>query len=648
MNYIVIYAWEGTSHKLTDYLTKIGSHFYLESIHNCVLRFVQYFDTVCKKTSRLTVGQTFIVLSDAVEVMVDTDTSLSYAIVRVLDQRYMIIFFGLPKLLIETQINYHQWMWSKQNWILLPNLKNDPQYYFKLKFKQFRRIVPDQIKSLRFDTPDRYLHSDLMFKLFVDTHYPITIYDQQGQVILGQNLIDDHYLETSNPLDLTMQYYVSCNELISHKTQPIVRVSIGVYDKDIFLFSDHMIFRIAPIILPPNCLGSETVYLSKMQGVQNNLSFVRDVSKIMKQENKKIVIIKNQGISMYHRWVQDILKFAYVTDGQLTNYIIMKGPHFSHQSTSRNGIAYIYDYFKDYPLYDLFIEKDKNLDAFGNIQVIPPILPDYPLGRIIYGVSTEGMQDNISYNLVDLLESQQVQKPLSIETGWLNVGHVDEIVAFVPDRSHKHGFRVLIASTDQFYHLISQCDPETVIFEHPDHYYIFNTTPSDIKQRFSRKYDDQQTTRQCVYKTQLRVKTLLSWTEMIEDNRAYQRKLDGIKNKLMVELNLTEDDIYQVPIYYWPKSISLRAKSILPNLINNLYVDQFMLVPKPFGPKVGNRDLFEQYFASLIPSSVRIYFVENWDCYYLLEGDINCGMNVKRRPFTQPWWGHMPSNSYNI
>jgi protein-arginine deiminase len=140
----------------------------------------------------------------------------------------------------------------------------------------------------------------------------------------------------------------------------------------------------------------------------------------------------------------------------------------------------------------------------------------------------------------------------------------------------------------------------------------------------------------------------LEWPELLLDNYQYQEILDNNKHILLKELQLKKTDIYEVPICFWPKSISDRAKSIIPNMVNSLYTNQFMLVPKPFGPNVGKQDLFEEYFVSIIPKNIRIYFINNWDSYYLLDGDIHCGTNVKRTPFKRKWWSHMPSSSYDI
>jgi protein-arginine deiminase len=135
---------------------------------------------------------------------------------------------------------------------------------------------------------------------------------------------------------------------------------------------------------------------------------------------------------------------------------------------------------------------------------------------------------------------------------------------------------------------------------------------------------------------------------MIKANIEYQEKLDNVKSILMNELKLENNDFYEIPLYYWPKSLSKRAKSIIPNMINNLFLGKFMLIPKPFGPQRNGEDVFEEYFRSQVPLNLRLYFIKNWDSYYLLEGDINCGTNTKRLPFKKNWWIIKPEGAYNI
>jgi protein-arginine deiminase len=81
------------------------------------------------------------------------------------------------------------------------------------------------------------------------------------------------------------------------------------------------------------------------------------------------------------------------------------------------------------------------MDWMGNLEVTHP-MPGYPLGRIYYGKSTA---TTFSPTIVKFLEAQELQKPFSINTEWLVIQHVDEIVNFVVDKDGKP--KMIVAST---------------------------------------------------------------------------------------------------------------------------------------------------------------------------------------------------------
>ncbi len=678
MEYRIIYLRPSSSRKITDYLLDflVGRDFTFRilSCRNCSVTRINYLDLMCEKTIKTVLSTDYIVdKNNAFSVV--TDSNYSYLIVSTPkgERRLMIVFYLLPNLVfqVDRKMNYRQWVWGQTtpNLILLPNLKNDPLHYVKIKLKEFKTLAETQMKNYRSDQSDQsiIIHPDINLRFYLDSRFPITLYDRNYQAILGEVINspldvnkgisrrETGYIERSEVLSLDpmAEYYISCNDVISRKTQPLIKLSIGIYEKDKLIYSDYMIFRIAPALLTPNNLDAKSVYMAKLTGSHNNSSFVSEATKILNSEGIEAITIENPKISSYHRWMQDILKFVYCTDGQKTQFMLLKGPHFASHTQKNGDLTYIYKAFEDYPMYDFFYDTDKNLDAFGNVQILPPILPKYPFGRIIYGTSPDSLQQsNISYNLVDFLESQQIQKPIHVNTGWLSVGHVDEVLSYVPDPQSRMGFRILIASPKKFLDLIRELSPETIIFDNKDNYYVFDDVTPDIKQRFTLK-SGKADQLPCVYKSQLKVGQILNWKEIAETNVIYQRYLDDIRKVVMSELGLAWSDFYEVPIYYWPKSIAMRARAIMPNMINNLYLNAskpshrgFMLVPKPF--ESATNDTFESYFKSLLPSDVKPYFVKNWDSYYLLEGDINCGTNARRVPSKKPWWLTRPDGSYNI
>jgi hypothetical protein len=100
-------------------------------------------------------------------------------------------------------------------------------------------------------------------------------------------------------------------------------------------------------------------------------------------------------------------------------------------------------------------EPDRRFDDGGNLVVTPPILPDHPHGRIVVG---RGMQKSLKR----FFRAQRVQTPLvEIDTSWLRVGHVDEIVSFVPWRN---GFLAVLPDPEAGLRLLASVPPERVLF----------------------------------------------------------------------------------------------------------------------------------------------------------------------------------------
>jgi protein-arginine deiminase len=69
-------------------------------------------------------------------------------------------------------------------------------------------------------------------------------------------------------------------------------------------------------------------------------------------------------------------------------------------------------------------------DWYGNLEVSPP-LAGHPQGRAIYGKNVR-TGETFHPEVVRFLAAQGEQDPLWIDTSWLAIKHVDEIVAFLP------------------------------------------------------------------------------------------------------------------------------------------------------------------------------------------------------------------------
>ena len=85
----------------------------------------------------------------------------------------------------------------------------------------------------------------------------------------------------------------------------------------------------------------------------------------------------------------------------------------------------------------------------GNIEGAPPT-PDAPLGRIIVGnaIISDGdnQTDHIDPDVLRFLNRQK-QPVVEVDSTWLDVGHIDEMLTFVPNRGSGLSFAVLRASS---------------------------------------------------------------------------------------------------------------------------------------------------------------------------------------------------------
>ncbi|KAK0386979.1 hypothetical protein NLU13_5293 [Sarocladium strictum] len=69
-------------------------------------------------------------------------------------------------------------------------------------------------------------------------------------------------------------------------------------------------------------------------------------------------------------------------------------------------------------------------DSLGNLETIPPHSHNgvsYPAGRAMMGDA-----DFDSPLMLEFLDAQEVQAPVRLDTSWLDVGHVDEFLQFLP------------------------------------------------------------------------------------------------------------------------------------------------------------------------------------------------------------------------
>lgn len=96
-------------------------------------------------------------------------------------------------------------------------------------------------------------------------------------------------------------------------------------------------------------------------------------------------------------------------------------------------------------LYDRLEIVHDSTNFGGNIECSPP-MPGASDGKIVVGTSADsgGEMDG---ELLSFLLGQDAQPVVEVDTSWLKVAHVDEIVSFVPHAGSKTGFAVVRGSS---------------------------------------------------------------------------------------------------------------------------------------------------------------------------------------------------------
>uniref|UniRef100_A0A8D2Q5F1 protein-arginine deiminase n=1 Tax=Varanus komodoensis TaxID=61221 RepID=A0A8D2Q5F1_VARKO len=379
------------------------------------------------------------------------------------------------------------------------------------------------------------------------------------------------------------------------------------------IFSDTVVFRVAPWIMTPNTLQPVTVYVCS---VKDNADFVTDVKKLTQKAGCKLVIcpeIENKG----DRWIQDEMEFGYVQAPHKSFPVVFDSPR--DRGLKNFPFKKILGPDFGYVTREAAQEKLSSLDSFGNLEVSPPVTvrgKEYPLGRILIGTyfpTAKG--DQVVKDIQDFLYAQEVQSPIELYSDWLFVGHVDEFLTFIPAGDRK-GFRLLLASPSACFKL--------------------------LKEKNQEGYGDALMFDGQLGKKPISIKKILSDKSLKSCNEYFQKCIDWNRDVLKEELDLTEEDIIDIPQLF-ERSSSCKAHAYFPDLVNMIVLGKYLGIPKPFGPIIHEQCCLEAEVRRLLePLGLSCTFIDDFKTYHALYGEIHCGTNTRRKPFSFKWWNMTP------
>lgn len=351
------------------------------------------------------------------------------------------------------------------------------------------------------------------------------------------------------------------------------------------------------------------------------------------------------------RWMQDCMEVGYTSlprrgevhrvDCALRAYRNRPLKHFPPTLLAR-----------DYGYYDPYIGTPRGTpstgyDSFGNLECTPPVRDsagnEYPFGRIYYGPGPDF--NGFNPEVASFLERQIVQPPITLDTNWLYVGHVDEMMTFLPNPSGAEWkkWKLLIASPRKAYE-------------------ILDTATYGMRMLHDRslKINRRDVPVECTVISFLKRDTpipdprdprrFLSGADLRHFNcTTIQGRIDGVLSKLEDDIDLDRvNDVIEVPVVFFPDDKAfLTCSALTADMVNMLILDGRCVVPKPFGP-VDHRnpvhfDMFEQWLrqeilARLGAAAPALHFVDDWYSYHYLLGEVHCGTNTRRGPINRPQW----------
>jgi protein-arginine deiminase len=442
------------------------------------------------------------------------------------------------------------------------------------------------------------------------------------------------------------------------RPSPLVPLQRDAYEETATL-------RIAPWLMYHHLDTPQRVYVRDLGGT-NDL-FRQDLAADL-PNGVNLVQVGNQGAYQRDRWMQDCMEIGYTTNHVTRLDSVLQVPR-------GRGL-------QDYPW--SFLGREVGVHAVGNpanattfnsggnLECTPPCkAPDgrvwrrdgtrwdarrrryvpryrwvttpgrqYPFGRMYFCRGRPLSPMNAA--MQSFLDNQIVQPALELDATWLHVGHVDEMLTFVPYPNavgDLRKFALVIASPARAYELLEWldghghgADPLLVnrslnIYDHVQH--------DDVERDVEVTVHDFLTAG---------IPHVGTHNQLRQWNTICQQRLTGVLNTLQAAIDIPRV-IHAPVLFHLDAEDGLYYGALTADTVNMLVLGQRGIAPIPYGPMsnfgTGAVDVFEEDLrVALHNIGFDCRFVRDWYPYHDCSGEAHCGTNTKRAPHgaTPPWY----------
>ncbi|MFM1902887.1 MAG: hypothetical protein RLZZ440_787 [Planctomycetota bacterium] len=192
--------------------------------------------------------------------------------------------------------------------------------------------------------------------------------------------------------------------------------------------------EVVPVTLVPETRPVREVYVSR--GCYDNEAFIARLSSLL--DGLAVPLRVHDAAAWQEMWMQDTMELgAAVAPDQRA-----MEPRCGGMTVVLAGLRGVDPFPETLLGPDVAIARvaepralaggDAWADWYGNLMV-SPATQAWPLGRVIYGRNIAS-GEQFHPGVIAFLAAQQMQSPVWIDTSWLLIKHVDEMVAFLPGR----------------------------------------------------------------------------------------------------------------------------------------------------------------------------------------------------------------------
>lgn len=393
--------------------------------------------------------------------------------------------------------------------------------------------------------------------------------------------------------------------------------------------TDVVRLRVAPVLTFHHALATETAFVTNIPNDGESAQFQTEIEAAVTAAGSINGLYR---FAEYDQWTQDFFETGYMSMPSASGQHVIRvnyrsanidSPQSKNYPLRRAGRIVYRLRGKDVAAVQQFDRSSSQsmdtLNSFGNTETIPPYThgnASYPMGRLLRGKTASFYPDP---SFTRMMEAQAVQPPVYVSTEWLLVAHVDETVSFLKVNSPR-GWIVLVNDVPLARQMLeaAQANGHGQVKMFVGKYWL-----GDFGGEFP---------------AEITIDDVLADTDVMNESAISAAEVDAQLNILKAETGITDAEIVRVPFLHQP--VDGYSLAYQPGTVNMFVLnDKVVAAPDPHGPNINGVDIFKKQLEdALAPHGYTVKWIEDWNLYHRLAGEVHCGTNAAREIPNAKWW----------